>query len=132
MNDRVAYIYYNIIIIPGRIFMHKYLSRSEELMLLILWQLGNNAHGVPIRKKISEISGKSWSYGAIYIPLNRLEKKSMVESYLGEPTKKRGGRSKRFYKLTETGLKALIEVKELHEKMWAGMPELSLKNLGTK
>ncbi len=106
--------------------MHKYLSRSEELMLLTVWQLCDDAHCVPIRKQVSEISGKSWSFGAIYIPLSRLEKKDMVVSYLGEPTSKRGGRSKRYYKLTETGLKALAEVKELHEKMWTDVEELSI------
>lgn len=109
--------------------MHKFLSRSEELMLLILWQLGNDAHGVPIRRKMSEISGKSWSYGAIYIPLSRLEKKKMVESFLGEPTSKRGGRRKRFYKLTKMGMEALIEVRELQDRMWNGMPRLSTDQL---
>ncbi len=106
--------------------MHKYLSRSEELMLLTVWQLRDDAYCVPIRKHVSSISGKSWSFGAIYIPLSRLEKKNMVESYLGEPTSKRGGRSKRYYMLTENGLIALQEVKDLHEKMWANIPEFSL------
>jgi DNA-binding PadR family transcriptional regulator len=118
---------YNVrIIITQRIIMHKYLSRSEELMLLAVWQLKEKAYCVPIRKLVSEISGKSWSFGAIYIPLSRLEKKGMVESYLGAPTSKRGGRSKRYYKLTEFGLNALAEVKELHNKMWVNVPELSL------
>ncbi|MFC1493539.1 PadR family transcriptional regulator [candidate division KSB1 bacterium] len=106
--------------------MHKYLSRSEELMLLTVWQLRDNAHCVPIRKHVSKTSGKSWSFGAIYIPLSRLEKKGMVESFLGEPTSKRGGKSKRYYRLTEDGLKALVEVRELHEKMWENIPKLSL------
>lgn len=106
--------------------MHKYLTRSEELMLLTVWQLKDDAYCVPIRKQVSKISGKSWSFGAIYIPLSRLEKKNMVESYLGEPTRKRGGRCKRYYRLTELGLQALIDVKNLHEKMWANIPEISL------
>jgi len=106
--------------------MHKYLSRSEELMLLTVWQLRDDAHCVPIRKHVSKTSGKSWSFGAIYIPLSRLEKKGMVESFLGEPTSKRGGKSKRYYRLTEEGLKALAEVRELHEKMWANVSELSI------
>ena len=105
----------------------KFLSRPEEIILLAVFQLKENAYCVPIRKKASVISGKEWSFGAVYVPLHRLEKKGLVKSYFDEPTPKRGGRSKRIYKLTSAGLKALAEVRELHRAMWAGVPELSLE-----
>lgn len=105
----------------------KFLSRPEEIILFAVFRLKENAYCVPIRKKASEISGKEWSFGAVYVPLHRLEKKGLVKSNFGEPTPKRGGRSKRIYKLTPAGLKALAEVRELHRAMWAEVPEFSLE-----
>ena len=77
----------------------KFLSRPEEIVLLAVWKLKLNAYCVPIRKQVSDISGKEWSFGAIYVPLHRLEKKGLVNSYFNEPTNKRGGRRKRIYLL---------------------------------
>lgn len=104
----------------------KFLSRSEEIVLLAVWRLDENAYCVPIRKLVSKMSGKEWSFGAVYVPLNRLEKKKLLTSYMGAPVRKRGGRSKRFYSLTKEGLKALAAVKDLQETMWAGIPDISL------
>jgi PadR family transcriptional regulator PadR len=103
----------------------KFLSRPEELVLHAVWQLKENAYCVPIRKHVSKLSGKDWSFGAIYVPLHRLEKKGLVKSFLDNPIPVRGGRSRRIYKITPPGLKALAEVRELHDSMWAGAPEFS-------
>lgn len=100
----------------------KFLSRPEELILISVWRLGNEAYCVPIRQSISEMSGKEWSFGAIYVPLNRLEKKGFLKSTLGTPTSKRGGRSKRYYTLTKRGMFALSEVQKLNETVWTGVP----------
>jgi PadR family transcriptional regulator PadR len=105
----------------------KFLSRPEEIILFAVLQLKENAYCVPIRKKASEISSKEWSFGAVYVPLHRLEKKGLVRSQLDTPTPKRGGRSKRIYEITPAGLKALAEVRELQESMWAEVPEFSLE-----
>ena len=107
--------------------MMKYLSRSEELILLAVWRLQENAYCVPIRKQLSEVTGKEWSFGAIYVPLSRLEKKGFLKSSFSAPESKRGGRSKRFYRVTAYGLKALAKARELQKDMWAGIPEFSLK-----
>ena len=103
----------------------KFLSRPEEIILFTILKLKEDAYCVPIREKASEISGKEWSFGAVYVPLHRLEKKGFVKSFFDDPTPIRGGRSRRIYKITAAGIKALTEVRELQENMWAETPEFS-------
>ena len=103
----------------------KLLSRPEELLLLAIWRLKENAYCVTIRRQVSEVTGRAWSFGAIYVPLERLEKRKYLTSFLGKPTPERGGRSKRFYKLTQEGLKALVEIRRVEKVMWDGITELS-------
>ena len=100
------------------------LSRSEEIVLLSIWRLQEEAYGVSIRKRVSEATGYDWSIGAVYAPLHRLEKKGYVRSYQGDPESKRGGRSKVYYELTDRGKNALLEVKTVHEAIWSGIPAL--------
>ena len=101
----------------------KLLTRAEELILLSVWKLKNNAYCIPIREQISEITGENWSLGSIYMPLDRLVKKRYLESYLSESTPERGGRHKRIYKLTDAGLKALLRVRQVQANMWRDVPE---------
>jgi DNA-binding PadR family transcriptional regulator len=103
----------------------KFLSRPEEIILFTILTLKEDAYCVPIREKASEISGKEWSFGAVYVPLHRLEKKGFVKSSFDDPTPIRGGRSRRIYKITAAGTKALSEVRALHNNMWAEVPEFS-------
>lgn len=105
----------------------KFLSRSEEMILLAIYRLEDSAYGVTIREQLKMLSGKTWAYGALFVMLDRLSKKGMLDSYLSEPTGERGGRSKRMYKLTPAALKALEEVKQLQESMWDGIAELSVE-----
>lgn len=102
----------------------KLLSRQEEVVLLSIWKLGNNAYGVTIREYISEITGKYWSIGSIYVPLERLTAKDYVKSTKGEPTLKRGGRSKRYYRLTSKGVHALDEIRSLQDTLWENFPRI--------
>ena len=106
----------------------KLLSRSEELLLLAIWRLQDNAYGVTIRQQIKEVTNKTWAFGALFVTLDRLVNKGLLESYLSEPTKERGGRSKRIYKLTPEGIKALTEIKKIEEAMWKDISSLSLEN----
>jgi PadR family transcriptional regulator PadR len=103
----------------------KLLSRQEELVLLSIWQLKGNAYGVTIREYISELTGKYWSIGAIYVPLDRLWEKGLVESYQGPTEKKRGGRSKRFFQVTAEGMKLLQEIKHVQDAIWKGFPRMA-------
>ena len=102
------------------------LSRSEEMVLITVWKLQENAYGVTIANILTKTSGKKWVLGAIYVPLERLEKKGYLTSYFGNSTSKRGGRSKRLYKLSKVGLKALIDTKNLEQSLWKG---ISVDNL---
>ena len=103
----------------------KFLSRPEEIILFTILKLKDNAYCVPIREKASEISGKEWSFGAVYVPLHRLEKKGFVKSFFDDSKPIRGGRSRRIYKMTADGMKGRAEVRELHESMWKEVPEFS-------
>lgn len=102
----------------------KILSRTEEMLLLAVYALVPEAYGLAIGKHLKKMTGKVWSVGAIYIPLERMQQRGLLASYEGEPTPERGGRSKRFYKLSPKGLEALAEAKRLHDALWAGAPEL--------
>ena len=104
----------------------KFLSRQEELMLLSIWKLDVNAYGVTIRESVTELTGKYWSIGAVYDVLDRLTRKGLVSTIVGDPVKARGGKSKRFYKITKSGFKALEEVRTLQQKAWIDIPEPSL------
>jgi PadR family transcriptional regulator PadR len=105
----------------------KLLSRPEELVLLAVWRLKEKAYCVPIKKKLVQATGRNWSFGAVYDPLDRLEKKGLLESHLSEPTAKRGGKRKRVYKLTPGGIMALIETKTINDEVWEGIPLRTLK-----
>ncbi len=103
----------------------KYLSRPEELVLITIWKMKDDPYGVNIRKHISGQTGKYWSIGSIYVPLDRLENKGYLESYLADPTQERGGKSKRYYRLTEAGLAQLKEIQAVNSAFWSDMPDLS-------
>lgn len=103
--------------------MTKILSRTEETLLLAVWALAPNAYGLAIGGYLRKLTGKRWSVGAIYIPLERLEARGLLAAHEGEPTPQRGGRGKRFFTLTPQGLKALNEARRLHEALWAAVPD---------
>jgi PadR family transcriptional regulator PadR len=100
------------------------LSRSEELVLLVVWNLQDEASCLPIRRKLLESTGHEWSLGSIYDPLDRLEKKKFLVSRLTEPTKERGGRSRRIYRLTDLGKRELHELRTIQEVLWSEALEL--------
>ena len=105
----------------------KLLSRSEEIVLLSIWKLQENAYGVTILEEVRGVTGNDWSIGAIYAPLHRLEKKGLVKTYSSEPVQERGGRSRVHYVLTNEGKKALIEIKRVHEATWTNIVPLELE-----
>ena len=102
------------------------LTRAEELILLSVWRLQKNSYSVKIRDQIMGVTNKHWSFGAIYMPLERLEKQGLLKSFFADPTPERGGRSKRIYELTELGQRALIEIKNIQETAWQGLIKISL------
>ena len=102
------------------------LTRTEEIILLTIWRLKDNAYGVTIADRLTRTSGRKWVLGAVYVPLERLEKKGYISSRLGNSTKKRGGRSKRLYKLTRAGLDAMILTRAREQSLWK---EISISSL---
>jgi DNA-binding PadR family transcriptional regulator len=107
----------------------KYLSRPEELILLTVWKLKDEAYGVKIRKYVQKMTGKYWSIGSIYVPLDRLENKGYLNSFMGEATSERGGKSKRYYQITQQGLAQLRTLQEIHRKFWQDLPDASIKEI---
>jgi len=96
------------------------LSRVEEILLLVVWDLGDGAYGVPIRQRVGRLLGRSLSVGAVYVPLERMMAGGLLRAEEGEPTPVRGGRRKRYYRLTPRGLRALKETRRVTESLWAG------------
>lgn len=106
----------------------KLLSSHDEILLLAILRLKDNAYGMTIRREVSKATGKNWSIGAIYDPLYRMEKKGLLESFLSEPTKERGGRSKRIFKISKKGIEALLEHKKTRERLWQGVKKKALSD----
>ncbi|MBW1765202.1 MAG: PadR family transcriptional regulator [Deltaproteobacteria bacterium] len=101
----------------------KLLSRTEEFILLVVLFLKDEAYSVKIRRRLNEVTGKTWSYGALFISLEQLVKKGYLNSSLTDPLPERGGRSKRIYAITPAGQKALKVIKRLERIMWDAVSE---------
>jgi PadR family transcriptional regulator PadR len=104
----------------------KILTKPEELLLLAICNLKENAYGVEILKYVSEKTGSEWSIGSIYVPLDRLARLGYVETYLGEPTAKRGGKKKRYFRMTQLGIETLLENKRVQDDLWSDMPDFAV------
>jgi DNA-binding PadR family transcriptional regulator len=102
----------------------KLISRVEELILLAVLRLGEEAYCVTIYEHLNRLSPREWTLGTIYGPLYRLEKNGLLESYLGPSSPERGGKSKRFFRLTGEGMDVLREIRHLQEESWQGVHQL--------
>jgi DNA-binding PadR family transcriptional regulator len=103
------------------------LGEFEQMVLLAALRLGGEAYAVTIREEIEQRTGRSISRGAIYITLNRLEKKGFMASRLADPTAERGGRAKRYYKVKPVGVVALKNSLAALRKMLEGLEPLVRK-----
>ena len=101
----------------------KKLTLNEQIFLIAIWHLKDEAYGVQIRKKIIEMTGSSILFGTLYNSLDYLVKKGYVVTHKGEPTAQRGGHNKVYYSLTEPGMVALEKARELQASLWAGIPK---------
>ena len=100
------------------------LTKLEEMVLIAVLRLKDRAYGISVYKYIVELTGNEVSVSSVYFPLERLVRKGYLQTSLGEPTSKRGGMSKRYYKLTKAGIKALQENRSLHETTWKGVSDI--------
>lgn len=96
------------------------LGELETLILMAVLRLGET-YGVPIRDEIEARTGRRLSRGAVYTALSRLERKGLLDSTVGDPTPVRGGKSKRFYSVSEAGLESLRESMRAVALMRAGL-----------
>ena len=101
-----------------------YLGNLELMVLLALIRLGEDAYGVPISREIEEKSGREVALGSVYATLERLEEKGLVSSDLGEPTPERGGRAKKYFRVTARGLREVRETQRALKRLWQGLRQL--------
>ncbi|WP_102794649.1 PadR family transcriptional regulator [Bowmanella denitrificans] len=101
---------------PGKI-----LGEFEQVTLLALLQLDNCAYGAAIRQLLHSRISRDVALGALYATLERMEKKGLVRSWLGDATPERGGRAKRYFEVTAKGRLALKQCKAALDTMWQGI-----------
>jgi DNA-binding PadR family transcriptional regulator len=100
-----------------------YLTDFELMILLAILRVGEEAYGVPIAHEIESTGGRSVILSAVYAALDRLEANGLVSSTLGDPTPARGGRAKRFFRVTSSGLKAVKQTRRALTRLWEGIPQ---------
>ncbi|MCP4726521.1 MAG: PadR family transcriptional regulator [bacterium] len=105
----------------------KKLTVNEEIFLVAIFRLGEDAYGVRIREMIKELTGETLLFGTIYNTLEYLLRKNYVVSRKGESTSRRGGNKKVYYTLTNDGKMALDRARDLKNRLWEGIPEAVLK-----
>jgi PadR family transcriptional regulator PadR len=105
----------------------KSLTRQEVLILLSIFQLKDEAYLVSIRKYLKKITGKDWSMGAVYVPLDRLRRLGYLDTRIGGPRAKLGRNNVKYYHLTKKSIEALAEVKQVNEQAWFGFSETLLE-----
>ncbi|MFC1476858.1 PadR family transcriptional regulator [candidate division KSB1 bacterium] len=105
----------------------KELSKAEEVFLIAIWRLKENAYGVSIRDKIAEMTGKMYTYGTLYGILDQLVHREYAVKIEGEPSPERGGRRKLFYRLTKEGSAALKNSFEVQRTLWKGIDRHALE-----
>jgi PadR family transcriptional regulator, regulatory protein PadR len=99
----------------------EHLGEFEQIVLLAILRLGDDAYGVPIRLEIEQRTGRSVTVGALYRTLDRLQDKGYVSSAFSDPTPERGGRSKRYFTVQPLGVRTLRDSREALAAMWEGL-----------
>lgn len=97
-----------------------YVGEFEELVLLAICGL-DEAYAVPIHQRIVHKAGRAATLGGVYRALSRLEKKGFVRSRMGEVTRVQGGKRKRLYEVTGTGLAAVRAMRTARDRLWEGL-----------
>ena len=100
------------------------LTDFELMVMLAVLRVRDEAYGVPIAREIEEIGGRAVTLAAVYLALDRLRQHGLVSVRLGEATPERGGRAKRYFKVTPAGIRALKGTQKAFMSLWRGIPEL--------
>ena len=100
----------------------KKLTLNEQIYLLAIWRLKNEAYGVRIRETIMKMTGHKILFGTLYNSLDYMAQKGLLTSRRVKSPSPHGGNRRVYYAITEAGLRALQETRELQESIWKGMP----------
>jgi PadR family transcriptional regulator PadR len=106
----------------------KDLTLAEEMVLLAVWKLEDNAYGVTIRKQVSRTTNRIFPYGTLYSILDKLTKNRLVTKSVSDPIPKRGGRSRNYYSVTPDGISALKVAMQLKKTLWDEKTIMALNN----
>lgn len=98
-----------------------YIGELEQLILLVVLRMGDEAYANPIREDLDRVGGRRIARGALYTALERLEQKGCLRSTLGDPLPERGGRARRYFTVTPTGLRALRQARRVLLGLWDGL-----------
>jgi len=101
------------------------LTIIEQILLLVIWKLKEEAYGVKIRELFCEYSQTDVGFGTLYNNLEQLVRKGYTSTFKGESTPIRGGKRKIYYKISDLGINALQISRELQNKLWENVPELA-------
>ena len=104
--------------------MQRQLTDFELMILLAILRAGEEAYGVAIAGEIERTGRRTVVMGAVYAALDRLERNGLVSSSVGDPTPERGGRAKRFFRVTPRGLRAVKQTQEALVALWSDIPQL--------
>jgi DNA-binding PadR family transcriptional regulator len=102
-----------------------YLAELELIIISAIMRLGDDAYGVPICREIQQCCGRAVTYGSAYAALNRLEEKGLVSSELSDPAPQRGGRAKKYFRVTAKGLRQFRQSHQALVRLWRGIPNLA-------
>jgi PadR family transcriptional regulator PadR len=106
--------------------MSRKLLTDFELMILLAVLRVEDAYGVPIAREIEGTTGRTVVLGAVYAALDRLEERGFLASSVGDPTPERGGRARRYFRVTARGLRAVKDTQRALVALWADLPELKV------
>lgn len=98
-----------------------YLGEFEQMVLLSIMRLGAGAYGLAIRGELEHVAGRKPSSGSLYTTLDRMERKGLLESSAGEVTEERGGRPRRYVRVTGAGQALLARSRSTLLALWDGL-----------
>jgi PadR family transcriptional regulator PadR len=102
----------------------RFLTDFELMVMVAVLRVRDDAYGVPIAREIEQTTGRSVTHAAVYLALDRLRHNGLVTCRLGDPTPQRGGRAKKLFSITPSGLRAIRRTQRAFMALWKGIPEL--------
>jgi PadR family transcriptional regulator, regulatory protein PadR len=114
---QIPYFSYNVVQMPAA----SPLGEFEQIVLLAILRLGDKAYGVTIREEIMRCTDREPAPGALYTTLDRLEAKGLLKSRFGDPTPQRGGRARRYFKVSASGVQAVARAQRSYQRLLEGL-----------